>query len=65
MGIITSISEAKQELDNLGVYVSELEIVDWDEVFEHAPDSDQIKQEIVDAIYKLSDSVKRFKAALK
>ncbi len=64
MSASTSIKEATRELENLGLHIGELEIIDWDEVFAFTPDSVEIKIEIVEVINKISNSVKKLKSTL-
>lgn len=65
MSIKQSIHEANEELTGMGVHVSVLRIIDWDEIFENVPNSDEVKQDILKSIGNVSTSVQRLKEILK
>jgi hypothetical protein len=65
MSINQSIQQVNKELQNVGVHVSLLETIDWDEIFEHVPNSDEGRLDIVQSINNVATSVQRLKDALK
>lgn len=57
MSIAHNVHQVQKEIETMRTTLSDLEIVDWDEIFEFVPNSEQIHQEIKAAIEKLVNSV--------
>jgi hypothetical protein len=54
-------NDIDQSLDVINEKINVLEGIDWDEIFEHVPNSDAIKVEIIMAISDISSALYQLK----
>jgi hypothetical protein len=53
--------EIKESIKNMNKQISNLEIISWEEVFEHVPDSKELERDVINAIEELKDCIDQLK----